>query len=103
LIPADPAREPGAESTVGRLVWNREWHVDLVALRDRAATDCRLRAWLQFGRVPFLDDGHIVDLRFNNPLGANFSAMEIDDDLPAGCPSRLTSWAWPRGDVLAPE
>lgn len=103
LAAADPPLPPVGDAPVGRLIWNREWHVDLVPLRDRAATDCRVRAWLQFGRVPFVDDGHIVDLRFDNPLSANFSAMAIDDDRRVGCPSRLTNWAWPRSDVLVAD
>jgi inner membrane protein len=100
LIPAGPTLEPAGGATAGRVIWNREWHVDLVQLRDRAATDCRTRAWFQFGRMPFVDDGRIVDLRFDNPLGGNFSAMAVDGDGREGCPSNLPAWRAPRADVL---
>jgi hypothetical protein len=93
-------------STVGeqrRISWNREWRVDIDHLRQLAAADCRAAAWLQFGRVPFVDDRRIADLRFDNPLGSNFSAMAIAGGSEAECPSNLTSWEWPRADVLAVE
>jgi hypothetical protein len=85
-----------------RLVWNHEWRVDLAQLRALQAADCRARAWLQFGRVPFVANGRIADLRFENPLGGNFSAMSLDAAAvgTGGCPSNLTAWTPPRADVL---
>lgn len=83
--------------------WNREWRVDLAQLRGLADTDCRVSAWLQFGRIPFIEDGHIVDLRFDNPIGGNFSALAIGGEGQTGCPSGLTRWKRPRADVLAVE
>ena len=97
------ARLPGPPTGTGAVRWNREWRVDLARLRDLAATDCRVAAWLQFGRVPFIEHGRIVDLRFDNPIGGNFSAMAIGGDDPTACPSNLTGWEWPRADVLAVE
>lgn len=97
------ARPPGLPEGTGAVRWNREWQVDLAGLRSLAATDCRVAAWLQFGRVPFIERGHIVDLRFDNPIGGNFSAMAIGGDGPTACPSNLTRWEWPRADVLDVE
>ncbi len=93
--------EPAA-GTGGAVLWNREWRADLTRLRALAA-DCRVDAWLQFGRVPFADHATMADLRFDSPIGGNFSAIA----LPAGaadgdCPSNLTHWEWPRADVLRP-
>jgi inner membrane protein len=92
--PSPPGEQHG-------ITWNREWRADVAHLRRLAATDCRVAAWLQFGRVPFVDDGQIADLRFDNPIGGNFSAMTIAHDGRPGCPSNLTGWDWPRADVLA--
>jgi inner membrane protein len=90
-----------ADALDAALVWNREWQVDLTQLRSLHATDCRIRAWLQFGRAPFIADGRIVDLRFDNPLSSNFSAMAFAAaGAPAGCPPNLTNWDAPRSDVL---
>jgi inner membrane protein len=80
------------------LVWSGHWQQDLNELRRLAADDCWTSAWLQFGRVPFVEDGQIVDLRFDNPLRFNFSAMPVQGGMP--CPGRLTNWQPPRLDVL---
>ena len=81
------------------VVWHRLWTIDLEPIRALYASNCRVRAWLQFGRVPYLDNGAIVDLRFENPIGQNFTPMPIDAG-QRGCPSYLTDWAVPRADVL---
>ena len=82
-----------------RMVWHRVWTIDLEPIRALYASNCRVRAWLQFGRVPYLDNGAIVDLRFENPIGQNFTPMTIDSG-QRGCPSYLTDWVVPRADVL---
>jgi inner membrane protein len=81
------------------MVWHRVWTIDLESMRALYASNCRVRAWLQFGRVPYLDNGAIVDLRFENPIGQNFTPMTIDSG-QRGCPSYLTDWVVPREDVL---
>jgi hypothetical protein len=68
------------------------------ALRGLAATNCRARAWLQFGRVPYIEGGRIRDLRFENPLGQNFTPMSLGGG--PGCLGYLTDWAPPRADIL---
>jgi len=77
------------------IVWQRRWTIDLEALRTTAANNCRARAWLQFGRVPRVENGVIADLRFENPIGQNFTPMAVDV-VSQGCPAYLTAWPWPR-------
>lgn len=70
-------------------------------LRDLSASDCWLRAWLQFGRAPAFGDGEVYDLRFDNGDRDNFTAMRLNaNPQAAGCPPNVTSWALPRADLL---
>jgi inner membrane protein len=84
------------------IVWHRRWQIDAEALRAVSVRNCRVSAWLQFGRVPYLNNGQITDLRFETPVGQNFTPMAIGDE-SHGCPSYGTHWQWPRADVLAPQ
>jgi inner membrane protein len=81
------------------IVWHRRWPIDIDALRALSAGNCRARAWLQFGRVPYVDDGRVVDLRFETPVGQNFTSMSVDGRATA-CPRFLTAWEAPRAYVL---
>lgn len=81
------------------IVWHRRWEIDVDGLRALAAGNCRVRAWLQFGRVPYVANGRIVDLRFETPTRQNFTSMWIERT-SAGCPGSLTTWKSPRADVL---
>jgi inner membrane protein len=85
--------------TTDAVVWHRQWRIDVQALRTLHEGNCRARAWLQFGRVPYVANGTIVDLRFENPIGQNFTPMALD---PAAerCPRYVTHWELPRRDVL---
>jgi len=87
----------GAASS--ELAWTQEWRIDLVPIRTLDRTDCRVRAWLQFGRVPYVIGDRILDLRFAQPLGGDFGSMTIRP-AASGCPSNLTDWEPPRRDVL---
>ena len=82
------------------VVWHRRWQIDNDSLRALAATNCRVRAWLQFGRVPYVANGRIADLRFETPIGQNFTSMPLEGSTP-GCPAHVTNWEWPRADVLS--
>jgi inner membrane protein len=84
------------------VVWHRRWQIDVAELRALYAGNCRVRAWLQFGRVPYVTNGHILDLRFESPVGQNFTPMAIDGGTRP-CPSDLTDWEPPRLDVLTPR
>lgn len=85
----------------GNLHWLQEWRTDLAQLRDRDRQDCRTAAWLQFVRAPYLGDDRAADLRYENPMRDNFSALELRPPSP-DCPKNLTSWEKPRRDLLAP-
>jgi inner membrane protein len=81
------------------VVWHRQWRIDLAEVRRLSVSNCRVRAWLQFGRAPHVANGVIADLRFENPIGQNFTPMRLDNG-SQGCPAYLTSWEPPRRDLL---
>jgi len=83
----------------GALAWGGELRQPVVALRDLSARDCWVRAWLQFGRAPFVRDGTIADLRFEAGTRGNFTTMVLPGE-DRGCPPAMTSWGLPRADVL---
>jgi inner membrane protein len=86
--------------STGSIVWREEIHQPLAQLRDLHDRDCRVSAWLQFGRAPVIRDGQILDLRFETGRRGNFTAMSIVHDSPAGCPTYVTPWELPRADLL---
>jgi inner membrane protein len=74
----------------------------LARLRDLARDDCWVRAWLRFGRAPYIEAGEIGDYRFGG--SGNFSSMRLlPKDQAATCPSHLPSWEMPRRDLLRPS
>jgi inner membrane protein len=81
------------------IVWHRRWRIDVDELRALSAANCRVRAWLQFGRVPHVANGRIADVRFDHPIGQNFTLMGIAS-ASDGCPGFLTDWELPRRDIL---
>ena len=91
-------RTAGEPSSSAALVWHRRWEIDVDALRAAAGASCRARAWLQFGRVPYIEGGRIRDLRFENPVGQNFTPMALGSE--SSCPGYLTDWVPPRADIL---
>jgi inner membrane protein len=93
-----PADDAARSDTI---VWHREWRIDVEELRTLHASNCRVRAWLQFGRVPHVANGTIADLRFEHPVGQNFTPLAVATG-DRGCPSHVTGWELPRRDVLLP-
>jgi inner membrane protein len=86
----------------GRLVLSDELHQSLGDLRARAERDCRVRAWLRFGRAPVVAGGAIFDLRFANLAAQNFSHMRLEPgDRGSLCPTGLPHWGMPRADILS--
>jgi inner membrane protein len=66
--------------------------------------DCRLQAWLQFGRAPAIRETWIADVRFGDPGRSNFSGMAITASRSqAECPRHITHWVYPRADLLLPD
>ena len=88
-----------AAASSDAIVWHRRWRIAVDELRALYLGNCRVRAWLQFGRVPQVADGRIADLRFEHPIGQNFTPMAVDGG-SVGCPSYVTDWELPRRDVL---
>lgn len=83
------------------VAWRDDTRQPLAALRALARDECRVRAWLQFGRAPALRDGTLMDLRFDTPRQRNFSAMRLEHD--GACPARLPHWIPPRADLFGAD
>ncbi len=87
------------------LDWAHAWAPadtqSLSGLRALSADNCRVRAWLRFGRAPYVRRGRIADYRFGSADPGNFSSMLIDDGSePAACPRNVPPWRMPREDLL---
>jgi inner membrane protein len=96
-------RDAGVARLVGggRFALRDETRQRLAPLRNLAERDCRVRAWLRFGRAPVIEDGAIFDLRFAERLGQNFTRMPIaPGDRAVVCPPFLPQWGMPRADLL---
>ena len=90
-----------SERIAANVVSHGEIRQSLDSLRTLHDRDCRVRAWLQFGRAPVVAGGRIFDQRYERGRD-NFSAMTLTDPTEAGaCPRYLTSWGLPRADLLA--
>lgn len=68
----------------------------LARLRQLRRDNCRVAAWLQFGRAPAIEDTHIFDYRFG---GSNFTDMSFTEG-EVSCPRYLTPWRPPREDLF---
>ena len=82
----------------GRFALRDNRRQSLTELRGLADRDCRVGAWLRFGRAPVIERGSIYDLRFAERLGQNFSHMRLSPREP--CPDHVPDWGLPRADLL---
>jgi inner membrane protein len=96
---APPPQESARAGPAGNIEWREDVRESLPRLRDLNRDDCRVRAWLQFGRAPVTRNGEIVDVRFDTGIGANFTAMRIAGE--SACPPHMTRWTAPRAELLA--
>ncbi|MEO5817104.1 MAG: metal-dependent hydrolase [Gemmatimonadaceae bacterium] len=81
--------------------WGETLRQSLVTLRALDRNDCRVAAWLQFGRAPVLSADVIADYRFGGVSRGNFSEMDLTPSGTApSCPEHLTNWSKPRADLL---
>jgi inner membrane protein len=64
----------------------------LSRLQRLRRNNCRVAAWLQFGRAPAIQESHIFDYRFG---GSNFTDMSFSEGV-VPCPPYLTPWRPPR-------
>jgi hypothetical protein len=85
--------------TSGKVTWRDDFRQSIAMLRKLDTDDCRVHAWLQFGRAPIVRGNLILDLRFDTGLRSNFTAMPLDAPVTE-CPANITDWAPPRTDVL---
>jgi inner membrane protein len=81
------------------VVWTREWTMPLERLRRLDETDCAAAAWFRFSRAPMVIAGSLRDLRLENPVHDNFTALALERTV-SECPSNVPPWTPPRADVL---
>jgi inner membrane protein len=100
-----PARiaGPALEDAPPQIAWQAEDHAPVAKLRNLAAQDCRVNAWLRFARAPSLADGVATDVRWGEPGGRNFSTMTLDAPASQPCPHPVPKWGYPRADLLTGE
>lgn len=68
-------------------------------LRALQSRDCRVDAWLRFGRIPLLADGVLSDYRYATTPRGNFSSLR-PGQAAGPCPAGVPDWAYPRADLL---
>ena len=72
----------------------------ILDFRAASEEDCYFAAWLQFSRIPVLQDTDAFDLRFGAPgEPANFSILHGVDQRKH-CPDFYAQWGKPRQDLL---
>ena len=76
--------------------WSRTETQSLTKLRDLRGDNCRVAAWLQFGRAPMIEGTRIFDYRFG---ANNFTDMAFTEGA-VPCPRFLTPWRPPREDLF---
>ena len=74
------------------------WQGSVAALRERAASDCQLSAWLRFARMPAVSDAEATDLRFSVGARGNFTTLPLA--AKPGCWFGVPQWGMPRADLL---
>lgn len=97
-----PARiaGPALEDAPPQIAWQAEERQPLAALRQTAARDCRVDAWMRFARAPSLADGVATDLRWGEPGSRNFSTMTYAGQDAKPCLHPVPGWGYPRADLL---
>ncbi len=81
----------------GGLALRDEIHQPLAPLRALAERNCWVRAWLRFGRAPVMEGESLLDLRFSDRPGREFTEMRV---ARVGCPPNVPNWEMPRADLL---
>ncbi len=93
---SDPAANVAAAPGI---VLAPAWQGSLPTLRQLAATDCHVNAWLRFARMPAVDGDVASDLRFSGTPRGNFTTLDIADAARAPC-GDVPQWGYPRADLL---
>ncbi len=95
-----PAIGCGTKTAPG-VQWSETLRQSLATLRGLDRTDCRVSAWLEFGRAPAFTADAIGDYRFGGVSRENFTLMELTPPSASPtCPERLPRWGKPRADLL---
>lgn len=92
----DAVREMPVE--VPGVLLSGSWQGSVAALRERAASDCQLSAWLRFARMPAMSSSEASDLRFAGAPRGNFTSLPLAEK-PV-CPFGVPQWGMPRADLL---
>ncbi len=74
------------------------WRGSIASLRERAAADCQLSAWLRFARMPAVSETEASDLRFALGPRGNFTTLPLA--AKPICPYPVPRWSMPRADLL---
>lgn len=80
-----------------QLEWYREDSTSLAVFRAYSA-DCYFRDWLRFARLPQIQNGHAVDVRFSNRRARNFTDLPLK--LGRTCLPDIPPWNPPRAALL---
>lgn len=97
---------PSLDST-SRVRWDGEWTAPLAELRELFRTNCDVRAYVRWARLPFWleQPGHellLGDIRYDRSAGLDF-AETVGTSPPSTCPKRVPPWIPPRADLLEPR
>jgi inner membrane protein len=97
---------PSLNSTT-QVRWDGEWTAPLGDLRELYRTNCDVRAYLRWGRMPFWleQPGRqllLGDIRYDRSAALDF-AETVGTSPPATCPKRVPPWIPPRADLLEPR
>lgn len=87
---------------IKEVMWSKDY-VSSQKIIFTTKNDCRLEAWFQFVRVPYLtDSGDYIDLRFSDPEESrrrDFTRLNLDT-YSDGCVRMPAPWVSPRKDLL---
>lgn len=81
--------------------WLKEEAAGLSALKNSAASNCHLYAWLRFSRMPYVNSKHAIDTRFSRGgVRVNFTYFSYPDFDGKECSSVIPEYDLPRQDLL---
>lgn len=85
---------------ITEVMWNKDYQGTTSTLFN-AKDDCRLKAWFQFVRIPYLtDEGDYLDLRFSETSDErNFTKLNLNT-YTGSCVKWPAPWISPRHDLL---
>jgi len=93
--------------STSRVRWDGEWSAPLADLRELFRTNCDVRAYLRWARLPFwlAEPGRqllLGDIRYDRSAALDF-AETVGTSPPVACPKRVPPWIPPRADLIDPR